>query len=247
MAAAKKPTKAQSPVKPRSTRRGKRVAPYKDQFHSIEPLTPKQMDAFREYEQGQNLVLSGFAGTGKTFTAMYLALKTVFDSNAPQDSIIIVRSAIPTQDIGFLPGTYEEKIAPYEEPYDSICDELFKINNVYDQLKLTGHITFAPVSFIRGVTFDNAIIIVDEFANCNGHQLDSIITRCGENTKIIFSGDITQSDLHKKNEKDGVANFVSILKDMEEFEIIEFGEQDIVRSDLVRNYIINKHRKGFEW
>lgn len=240
----KQPKDAIPSVKQKRKKKG--TLPYKEHFNPIHPLTDNQLHTFREWELGQHLVLHGCAGTGKTMCAMYLALKTLYDPNTPQDNIIIVRSAVPTQDIGFLPGTYEEKIAPYEEPYDSICDFLYDIYNTYDFFKEQGYITFMPLSFIRGITFDRSIIIVDEASNANFHMLDSVITRAGEDTRIIFCGDYHQSDLHKKADKEGLLKFMEVLSKIDSFTHIEFGEKDIVRSKLVKEYIIAKHRLGID-
>lgn len=221
----------------------KRNVPFKEQFRKLEPLTKNQRLAFEEFARGQNLILHGYAGTGKTLSAMYLALDALFKGQC--SNIIIVRSAVPTQDIGFLPGTYEEKIAPYEEPYDSICDFLFKTKNNYDELKDRAFLTFMPISFIRGITFDDAIIIMDEAQNADFHTIDSVITRLGENSRLIICGDYTQSDLKKEKDRKGVVDIMGILETLEQFSRIEFGEQDIVRSKLVKDYIIEKHRQGF--
>jgi len=221
----------------------KKSAPLKEHYKKVQPITKNQEAAFTSYKEGYNLVLSGYAGTGKTYIAMAMAFEALFD-NSSIDNIIIVRSAVPTQDLGHLPGTFEEKIAPYEEPYESICSDLFKVKGVYDHMKELGYITFMPVSFIRGLTFDNSIIVVDEFQNCNFHALDSVITRVGNNSRIIFSGDSTQSDLKKTNEKHDVIDFTNILDTMPQFRHIQFGENDIVRSELVKDYIIRKHKAG---
>lgn len=221
----------------------KRSVPFKEQLRKIEPITKNQALAFEEFRKGQNLVLHGYAGTGKTLTAMYLALEELFAQRC--SNIIIVRSAVASQDIGFLPGSYEEKIAPYEEPYDSLCDFLFKTKNNYDELKDRAYVTFMPISFIRGITFDDAIIILDESQNANFHCIDSVITRLGENSRLIMCGDYTQSDLKKDKEKQDVLKIMSILEKMPQFSRIEFGEQDIVRSKLVREYIIEKHKQGY--
>lgn len=188
-------------------------------------------------------VTKDFIVTHNTLTAMYLALEELFAQRC--SNIIIVRSAVASQDIGFLPGSYEEKIAPYEEPYDSLCDFLFKTKNNYDELKDRAYVTFMPISFIRGITFDDAIIILDESQNANFHCIDSVITRLGENSRLIMCGDYTQSDLKKDKEKQDVLKIMSILEKMPQFSRIEFGEQDIVRSKLVREYIIEKHKQGY--
>lgn len=228
----------------RRSRKGK--TPFKEAFYGFEPKTDNQMSAYQEWKQNQHLVLHGYAGTGKSYLALAMALEAIYDTNTEQDNIIIVRSAVPSQDIGFLPGSYEEKIAPYEEPYKGIFEELFKIHSVYDSFKEQGILTFMPLSFIRGITFHDAIIIVDECQNASLQQLDSVITRCGESSRIIFSGDYTQSDLTKKADKEGILKFMEILTKLDEFSHIEFGEQDILRSKLVKSYLIAKHKMGLD-
>ena len=226
-----------------ANRNKQRNVPFKEQFRKLEPLTKNQAAAFDEFRKGKNLILHGYAGTGKTLSAMYLALEALFAGEC--SNIIIVRSAVPSQDIGFLPGSYEEKIAPYEEPYDSICDFLFKTKGNYDELKDRAFVTFMPISFIRGITFDDAIIILDESQNANFHCTDSVITRLGENSRLIICGDYTQSDLKKDKEKQDIIRIMGILENLPQFSRIEFGEQDIVRSKLVKDYIIEKHKQGY--
>lgn len=223
----------------------KRAVPFIDNMNKFEPITDSQRRAAEAFKDGSNLILDGYAGTGKTFLSMNLAFQAIMDPNTPYREIVIIRSAEPTQDLGALPGTFEEKIAPFEEPYDSICDEIFKVSNTYDTLKERGYLTFMPVSFIRGVTINDAIIIVDECQNLNFHQLDSVITRVGETSKIIFSGDYTQSDLKKQKDKDGILKFFEIVSSLKHFTRIDFDEADIVRGELVKDYIIRKHEMGY--
>ena len=217
----------------------------------INPLTPNQEIVFDQYAEGQNLLLHGAAGTGKTFITLYLALQEVLDENTPYDKIYIVRSLVPTREIGFLPGDHEDKSALYQIPYKNMVRYMFSMPDdnsfdmLYDNLRAQETISFWSTSFIRGVTLDNAIVIVDEFSNLNFHELDSMITRVGEDSKIMFCGDITQSDLVKSNEKTGVADFIRILQSMQEFSCIEFGIDDIVRSGLVKSYLISKYNLGF--
>jgi|TARA_B100000035_G_scaffold58411_1_gene46702 predicted ribonuclease YlaK len=217
----------------------------------IKPLTDNQTLAFESYEMGKNLLLHGAAGTGKTFITLYLALQEVLDENTPYDKIYIVRSLVPTREIGFLPGDHEDKSALYQIPYKNMVRYMFSMPDdnsfdmLYDNLRAQETISFWSTSFIRGVTLDNAIVIVDEFSNLNFHELDSMITRVGEDSKIMFCGDITQSDLVRENEKTGVSDFISILQSMQEFTCIEFGIDDIVRSGLVKSYLISKYNLGF--
>ena len=217
----------------------------------IKPLTDNQTVAFDSYEMGKNLLLHGAAGTGKTFITLYLALQEVLDENTPYDKIYIVRSLVPTREIGFLPGDHEDKSALYQIPYKNMVRYMFSMPDdnsfdmLYDNLRAQETISFWSTSFIRGVTLDNAIVIVDEFSNLNFHELDSMITRIGEDSKIMFCGDITQTDLVKENERSGIADFIKILQSMQEFSCIEFGIEDIVRSGLVKSYLMTKYNLGF--
>lgn len=214
-----------------------------EHLQSLEPITENQTKVFEAYKKDYNLVLSGSAGSGKTFLSMYLGLKDVLDKNTQYDKVVIVRSVVPTRDIGFLPGTEEEKKASYTLPYVSIASELFGEKNAYEKLVAQGAMEFMTTSFIRGTTIKNAVIVVDEFQNCSGHELDSVITRVGENCKIIFSGDYYQSDFTKANDKNGCLKFLEIVNEMRGFKHIEFTWKDIVRSDMVRDYIMTKEMK----
>jgi phosphate starvation-inducible protein PhoH len=206
----------------------------------ITPITPAQRETFEFFKRGHNLILKGSAGTGKTFIAMYLALKNAFaDTTTDYNKVIIVRSAVATRDIGALPGDLEEKTGIYELPYYSITSELTNKDGMYNTLKETKCITFIPTSYVRGVTFRNSIIIVDEFQNMNSHELYSIITRAGENCRFIFCGDMKQSDLSEKGtDKSGFNRFLKIVAKMESFREVEFTQKDIVRSGLVKEFII---------
>lgn len=207
---------------------------------TFDPLTEQQSVARQEWKDGHHLVLNGAAGTGKTFTALYLALQEVLDKSTPWEKIVLVRSVVPTRDIGFLPGTQEEKLLPFISPYISICDDLFDTSGAYHQLVEQKAIEFFSTSYIRGTTFDNAIIIVDEMQNLTFHELDSVVTRVGLDTRIIFSGDYYQSDFVKLGDKNGINEFLKIIEVMKDFSIVEFGWQDIIRSDFVRDYIMTK-------
>ena len=204
-------------------------------LEEIEPLTKNQV---RVFESQQNLVLHGVAGTGKTFISCYLA----FDDMVKNlyDRLIIIRSAVSTRDIGFLPGTEKEKASVYEEPYKDICIELFGRGDAYEVLKNKNLVHFMTTSYVRGVTLRNAVVIIDECQNMSFHELDSIITRVGENCRIIFCGDFRQSDLPKN----GLKDFIRIVKVMDEFDFIDFEIKDIVRSDFVKNYITAKTTLG---
>ena len=222
-----------------------------DYLIDIEPLTDNQKRLFDSYANDKHLVAYGCAGTGKTFITLYNALQDVLSENTPYERIYLVRSLVSTREIGFLPGTYEDKSDIYQIPYKNMVKYMFQMPTdsdfemLYGNLKAQETIKFWSTSFLRGTTLDNAIVIVDEFQNLNFHELDSIITRVGENTRICFCGDATQSDLQKTNERNGIIDFMRILRAMPSFDVIEFGIDDIVRSGLVKEYIISKREAGF--
>ena len=211
-----------------------------DHLLTYEAITQNQRIAYDSWDDGDHLVLCGSAGTGKTFIGMYLALADVLDKSYEQDKLVIVRSVVPTREMGYLPGSIEEKVDAYTAPYRSIATELFNEKLAYDMLETQGAISFMSTSFIRGQTIDDAIILVDEMQNLTYHELDSIITRVGRNTRIIFSGDYYQSDLNKETDKNGILDFMNIMEVMNNFTTVEFGWADIVRSDFVRDYIMTK-------
>jgi phosphate starvation-inducible PhoH-like protein len=217
------------------------------ELKEIYPLTENQKRAFSSYKEGKNLILHGIAGTGKSFISLYLALNEILNEdpeNKKYDNITLIRSVVPTRDMGFLPGKPKEKSEVYEAPYTAICSELFGRKDAYTVLKQRNDIEFITTSFIRGVTLNNTIIIVDEIANMTLHELDSVITRVGKNCKIIFCGDFRQSDFTKEYEKSGLLKFMEITKRMKAFDFIDFVEEDIVRSGLVKSYIIEKDKLG---
>ena len=216
-----------------------------DDLLTFQPITENQTLTCDAYKNDKHLLLHGIAGTGKTFLSLYLALEDELDPSTVYDDVFIVRSVVSTRDIGFLPGDEQEKVSIYEAPYRSICRELFGIKDSYDSLKQQNNVKFMSTSFIRGITINNAVIIVDECQNLNFHELDSIITRLGKNSKIIFCGDYTQSDLTKESDKTGIINFMKILKELPEFTTVEFGINDIVRSDFLKSYIIAKYTLGY--
>ena len=216
----------------------------------IEPITDNQKKLFDSYAEGKHLVAYGTAGTGKTFISLYNALADVLDETTPYERIYLVRSLVSTREIGFLPGDHEDKADIYQIPYKNMVKYMFQMPTdadfemLYGNLKAQETIKFWSTSFIRGTTLDNAIVIVDEFQNLNFHELDSIITRVGENSRIVFCGDASQSDLVKTNDRNGIHDFLNILRKMPSFDIIEFGIDDIVRSGLVKEYIIAKLEIG---
>lgn len=212
------------------------------QLKGITPLTQNQSKAFESFDNGKNLLLHGIAGTGKTFISMYLALNEVMNPLGNYNKVIIVRSVVPTRDMGFLPGSHKDKAKVYEAPYYIIANELFGRGDAYDILKQKTVVEFISTSFIRGTTLNDAIVVVDEIGNMTLHELDSVITRIGKNCRVIFSGDFRQSDLTREQEKNGLKDFMRILDRMKSFNYIEFDENDIVRSGLVKEYIIAKDR-----
>jgi phosphate starvation-inducible protein PhoH and related proteins len=216
-------------------KRSKTLAGANLDLQQIDPLTQNQLKAF---ESEKNLVLHGVAGTGKTFISCYLA----FDDMAKQEyqKLVIIRSAVSTRDIGFLPGNEKEKAHVYEEPYKDICIELFQRGDAYEILKTKGLVHFMTTSFVRGVTLRNATILIDECQNMTFHELDSIITRVGQGCRVIFCGDFRQSDLRTN----GLKDFIRILKAMDNFDLVDFEIQDIVRSNFVKSYITAKTELG---
>ena len=234
-----------------TTKQMKRKKPISNTYLlDIEPITDNQKKLFDSYSQNKHLVAYGTAGTGKTFISLYNALCDILDETTPYEKIYLVRSLVSTREIGFLPGDHEDKADIYQIPYKNMVKYMFQMPSdadfemLYGNLKAQDSIKFWSTSFIRGTTLDNAIIIVDEFQNLNFHELDSIITRVGENSKIIFCGDASQTGLVKTNDRNGIHDFLNILRKMPSFDIIEFGIDDIVRSGLVKEYIISKLEVG---
>ena len=235
-----------------TTKQTKRRKPLSsDYLVGIDPITENQTKLFDSYAAGKHIVAYGCAGTGKTFVTLYNALKEVLDENTPYEKIYIVRSLVATREIGFLPGDHEDKSTLYQLPYKAMVKYMFEMRTeadfqmLYGNLRAQETIDFWSTSFIRGTTFDKAIIIVDEFQNLNYHELDSIMTRVGQDSKIMFCGDATQTDLTRENEKNGIVDFMRILRLMvNSIDIIEFGVEDIVRSGLCKEYILAKMEIG---
>ena len=221
-----------------------------DHLIDIKPLTQSQEKVFEAWDKKKHLFLFGAAGTGKSFITMYLALREILNEQTPYTKLYIVRSLVPTREIGFLPGDHEDKANLYQIPYKNMVRYMFEMPDdpsfemLYGNLKAQDTISFWSTSFIRGTTIDNSIVLVDESENLNFHELDSIITRVGEDTKIVFCGDGSQTDLTKTNEKNGIVDFMKIIRAMPSFDIIEFGIDDIVRSGLVKEYLIAKIESG---
>ena len=206
---------------------------------AITPLTETQEDVFDSFNEGYHLVLHGYAGTGKTFLSMYLSIQELMKKK--YDKIIIIRSVVPSRDMGFLPGNQKEKGRVYEEPYKSIVNEIFQRGDAYDVLKASNQIDFVTTSFLRGVTYNRCLIIVDEIQNMSWQELSTIVTRMGIDTKVVFSGDFRQSDLRER-EKTGLQNFLQVMKKMKEVDFIEFEKEDIIRSGLCKSFIIESDK-----
>lgn len=218
-----------------------------ENLRTIEPKTQHQSETFQAWKKDDhNIVLDGTAGTGKTFVSLYLALETVLDPSTDQETIHIFRSVVPTRDIGFLPGTLEEKLEPYLAPYKGICSELFvdaagrPIKDAFDIFMKQGVIEVHSTSFVRGTTFDSSVMLIDEMQNMTGEELDTVITRAGIHTRMIYCGDYHQSDLKDNRGKKDILSFLKILSSMCYFSTVNYDVTDIVRSDLVRDYILTK-------
>ena len=208
----------------------------------VKPLTINQSDTFKAFLRGDHLLLHGVAGTGKTFISLNLALGVVLPTHVLQipkhDKVIVVRSVVPSREIGFMPGTLKEKISVYEDPYREICNDLLERADGYEQLKGRGQLKFTTTSYLRGITFYDAVILVDEMQNMSYHELHTIMTRTGKNCRIIFCGDYRQSDLQRHDERTGLGHFMEIINDMPRFCRIEFKTHDIVRDDLVKEFLV---------
>tara|TARA_B100000470_G_scaffold30369_1_gene20194 strand:- start:20 stop:724 length:705 start_codon:yes stop_codon:yes gene_type:complete len=221
-----------------------------DQLVEMKGVTKNQLEVFKQYAEGKNLFLYGPAGTGKTFVILYNAIKEVLDPKTNYNCIYIVRSLMPTRSLAFMPGDEQDKSSLYQVPYDNMLRLMFKLSSeeqfdiMYEELKKQGNVEFLSTSFLRGITLDNAIVLVDECQNLNFHELDTIMTRVGQESKIMFSGDFDQTDLREDDEKAGLGQFLKIINEMKEFYSCEFDIGDIVRSGLVRSYIIQKYNTG---
>ena len=222
-----------------------------DLMVKVEPLSENQEKIFKAWDEGKHLFIYGCAGTGKTFTALYKALYDTLKATPDYERVYLVRSLVATREIGFLPGDHEDKSSLYQIPYKNMVKYMFEMGNdqdfdmLYGQLKAQESIKFWSTSFLRGITLDNSVIIIDEMQNLNFHELDSIITRVGENSRIVFCGDAMQTDLIKDREKNGIHDFMRILEMMpDDFAMIEMGIDDICRSGLVRNYLLAKNATG---
>jgi phosphate starvation-inducible PhoH-like protein len=236
----------------KTQKRARRPLPItRDNMTSVIPLTDNQKKFCEAFDDGKNIFAYGTAGTGKTFMALYKALEAALSPVPAYESVYLVRSMVATREIGFLPGGHDDKCDIYQTPYKEMVKYLFELpsddafTSLYQNLQAQGTLKFLSTSFLRGLTLDNVCVIVDETANLNFHELDSIITRIGTNSRIIFCGDAEQSDLIKTNERNGIHDFMEILRVMEDdFTMIEYDIEDIVRSGLVKNYLITKKALG---
>ena len=212
----------------------------------VKPITTNQQLVFSEWQDNNHMVLAGSAGTGKTFLAMYLALRELLKENSEYYQIVIIRSAVSIRDQGHLPGDRKEKEDAFAAPYKQICYELMEDPTSYAKMLNSKQILFETTSYIRGISHNNSLIIVDEMQNLNFHELDTVITRVGKNSRIVFCGDYRQTDFYRQDEKSGIFKFMQILERMNNFSIITFGWEDIVRSGLVRDYIMTKEMLGID-
>lgn len=212
---------------------------------TIKPLNTPQRIMFESYFSGNAILADGSAGTGKTFASVYLAMTDVLSKGSKQNKLIIVKSAVPAREIGFLPGTEGEKLESYEAPYKDIFADLFGRMTAYEKMKKQRVVDFVSTSFVRGLTWDNAVIIVDEIQNMTFYEINSVLTRVGANSKIIIIGDQLQTDLYRRNnDKSGMKDLVKIISNMEEFDHIKFTKEDIVRGAFVKSWICALEASG---
>lgn len=229
---------------PRKTAAKSKVKTIENGFElkDVKPLTENQARVFEMYGQGKQLMLTGMAGTGKSFLALYLAFRDLVEGRI--NSINIIRSTVPSRDMGFLPGTLKEKLAAYEDPYQQIVNELFGRDDAWFILCKKGYLNMMSTSYLRGVTYKNVAMIVDEVQNCTLQELDTVITRVGSGCRVMLCGDIKQNDLLTGKNQSGLPLFEKIISQMPEFECVTFGVDDIVRSGLVRSYLMSKYKLG---
>jgi phosphate starvation-inducible protein PhoH and related proteins len=209
---------------------------------TIHPLTENQDKFFDNYSTGKSQVLLGSAGVGKTFIASYLALKEIEESNMYR-KLIIVRSAVPTREQGFLKGDLGEKEDVYKIPYKKIVSDIYHRDDAWDILTKHDVVQFTSTSYLRGLTLDNSIVLMDEFQSATSHELATVLTRLGQDSKILFCGDYHQTDLTKASDIKGAHKFIHILENMPDyFDINRFTEEDIVRSGIVKDFIIKQNK-----
>lgn len=210
-------------------------------LRTVKPKTKHQHEFFQLYRNGATaIMMHGVAGTGKTYIALYNALEDVLSHKSEQDHIVIIRSAVSSRDIGHLPGDEKVKTEIYTQPYVDICSELFPQKKGWAFRKLQDQkvVSFMVTSFVRGLTLDNAIVIVDEAQNMTDMELNSVFTRLGKNSRVIFCGDFRQTDLTKKHDMSGLKKFLRIVDHMPSFKLVEFDINDICRGEIVKEYLI---------
>ena len=208
------------------------------ELRNVLPLTANQEATFEAYNAGKNLMLHGYAGTGKSYISLWLALNEILNSNTTREKIQIIRSVVPSRDMGFLPGSMKDKQRVYEKPYQQICDDLFGRGDGYEILKMKGIVDFESTSFLRGCTLNRAIVIVDEAQNLEPHEINTIMTRIGEHSRVVVCGDFRQTDLIRKHTQTGIYELLATTKRMRSFRHVEFLMNDCVRSGIVREYLM---------
>ena len=238
------------PTKSKRTKEKKRYTEQKIQvknelkLKAIKPLTNAQKEVFDLYSKNKNIVMHGSAGTGKTFLALFNAMQDVL-SDSVYTGVYIIRSSVQSRDMGFMPGNKNEKMKVFESPYYGIFSELFGRGDAYDIYKNKGIVKFEPTAFMRGITIKDSIVIIDEAQNCSWQELKTIITRCGENTRILICGDFTQTDLlRKQDQPSGMPNLLQVSECMDSMTKVEFTQKDIVRSGLVKDFLITCENLG---
>lgn len=216
------------------------------ELNHIKPKTDNQQLTFDYYSQGNHLFLHGCAGTGKSFISLYLALKEIEDKRSLRRKLVIIRTAQPSKQIGFLPGSEKQKLEVYEAPYRSICAELYHRDDAYEVLKKKGLVEFHGTSFLRGTTIDDAVILVDEVQNMTYQELRTVITRVGENSRLVLCGDTKQDDLTSERFKEtsGLVEIARVFNRMDGIEIVQFEVEDIVRSGFVKEFIMAEYKLG---
>lgn len=204
-------------------------------MRKISPLNEAQRQMMEAFYSGSHIVAEGSAGTGKSYVGMFLALGELLDNTV--SSVKIVRSAVPTRDVGFLPGSLEEKIAIYELPYKDIVNELLQSGTAYEVLSKKGVLDFMTTSYLRGLTFRDCVIVIDEFQNMSKAEVFTILTRVGENCRVILCGDTKQKDLSPA--QSGFDYLTALAKKLPKYiDVVHFTANDIVRSEFVKAVIV---------
>lgn len=204
----------------------------------IKPRTDRQREAMEAFiANGDDVALLGSAGTGKTLLALYLAANELV-SGGDIEHIVIVRAPVQAVDQGFLPGTLEEKQAPYEAPYGPLLAKLFGHATTYERMKEAGILQFVTPSFMRGTTIDNSVIILEEVQNCSIEHIDTVVTRTGDTSRLVVTGDTRQMDLNRTHGfSSGVQEFIEVSRNMRGFSIVNFTVHDIVRGPRVKSWV----------